>query len=331
MNLALPPELASRRHVGALYRQARGLPPLATAVVYPTSAQALVATAEAHRRGLLAPVLVGPRASIETAARDAGADLGGCTFVETGDDAHAAAARAVQLARSGEVRAVMKGSLHTEDLLRPVIARHSGLRLEDSARRLSHVFWLDVPNYPRPLMLTDCVINVTPSLATKRDIAQNAIELALLLGLRQPKLAIVSATENVNKSIPSTLDAQALTVMARRGEITGGLVDGPFGFDLAVSMESVRAKGITSAVAGNADILLLPDIEAGNIVYKALIHLADALCAGVVLGTRVPVILTSRADSIESRLASCALAVIQANAKATTQPVAQSGVMQAGS
>jgi phosphotransacetylase len=319
VNLAPPPELTARRHAGALFQRARQFPPLRTAVAYPTSAQALVATVEAQRRGLLEPVLVGPSAAIERAAAEARVQLAGCEFVDTpqgANEAHEAAVTAVRLAREGDVGAVMKGSLHTEDLLRPVVARHDGLRIPGHPRRLSHVFWIDVPQYSRPLLLTDCVINVTPTLGTKCDIAQNAIDLARLLGIAQPKLAVVSATENVNASIRSTLDGQALAQMAARGEITGGLVDGPFGFDLAVSPDAVLAKGIVSAVAGQADIVLLPDLEAGNIVYKALVYLADALCAGIVLGTRVPVILTSRADSIDSRLASCALAVIQANVRA---------------
>jgi phosphate acetyltransferase len=317
MSSMQPPAAFPRAHLPALFSRANALPALRTAIVYPTSAPALEAAVEARRRGLLDPVLVGPRPRIATTAAGAGIDLAGCTFVDTPDDPHLAAKKAVAMAREGDVEALMKGSLHTEDLLRPVIARHDGLRRPGHARRLSHVFWLDVPYYPRPLLATDCVINVDPSVATKRDIAQNAIDLARLLGIERPRLAVVSATENVNPAIQSTLDARALVDMATKGEISGGLVDGPFGFDLSVSEDAVRAKGIVSEVAGRADIVLLPGLEAGNIVYKTLVYLAHALCAGVVLGTRVPVILTSRADSIESRLASCAVALIQAHATRT--------------
>jgi phosphotransacetylase len=309
-------------HLPRLLARANALRALRTAIVYPTSLPAIAAAAEARRRALLEPVLVGPRPRIAAVAAEGAIDLTGCTLVDTPDDPHLAARKAVAMARAGDVEALMKGSLHTEDLLRPVVARHDGLRIPGHGRRLSHAFWLDVPHYPRPLLATDCVINVDPSVGTKRDIAQNAIDLARLLGIEQPRLAVVSATENVNPAMQSTVDARALVEMAARGEIAGGLVDGPFGFDLSVSEEAVRAKGITSEVAGRADILLLPGIEAGNIVYKTLVYLAHALCAGAVLGTRVPVILTSRADSIESRLASCALALIQAHAMRTAPMVA---------
>ncbi|MEO8135828.1 MAG: bifunctional enoyl-CoA hydratase/phosphate acetyltransferase [Betaproteobacteria bacterium] len=311
MNLPHAPELRARPRLAALVERARTHPALRTAIVYPCSAEAIGGALMARRYGVIEPVLVGPRAGIASAARAAGLETADCEFIDTIDDPVVAATTAVALARAGAVGALMKGSLHTEELLRAVADRQSGLRIPGRTRRLSHVFWIDVPTFPRSIMLTDCVVNIAPSLTTKRDIVQNAFELARLLGYDQPKLAIVSATENPNPALASTIEAAALKAMAAHGEITGGLVDGPYAFDLAVSPEAARIKGIASPVAGNADILLLPGLEAGNILYKALIYMADALCAGVIIGTRMPVILTSRADSVLSRLASCALATIQ--------------------
>lgn len=312
MNVPQVPELLARPRFAALVERARAGPPRRTAIVYPCSPEALRGALMARECGLIEPVLVGPRAAIDAAAMTAGLALAGCERVDTLDDPAVAAATGVALARDGVVGALMKGSLHTEDLLRAVIERHGGLRMPGRTRRLSHVFWLDVPTFPRAIMLTDCVINVAPNINTKRDIIQNAFDLAHLLGYAMPKLAIVSATENPNPALPATVEAAELKALAARAEITGGIVDGPFAFDLAVSAEAARIKGVVSSVAGAADILLLPGLEAGNILYKALIYMADAICAGVIVGTRVPVILTSRADSIVSRLASCALACIQA-------------------
>ena len=312
MNLPQPPEFLARPRFAALVERARTHPPLRTAIVYPCSAEALAGALMARQCAVVEPVLVGPRTRIRDTALAAGLAIDDCASIDTADDPAVAAAAAVALARAGMVGALMKGSLHTEDLLRAVIDRHAGLRTPGRARRLSHVFWFDVPAFPRPIMLTDCVVNIAPGLATRRDIVQNAFDLARLLGYAAPKLAIVSATENQNPALAATVEAAVLKAMAANGEITGGILDGPFAFDLAVSTEAARIKGVSSPVAGHADILLLPGLEAGNILYKALVYMADALCAGVIVGTRVPVILTSRADSIMSRLASCALASIQA-------------------
>jgi len=220
---------------------------------------------------------------------------------------HAAAEKAVLLAREGKVEALMKGSLHTDELMAAVTDRDSGLRTE---RRISHVFVLDIPSYPKPLMITDAAINIFPDLMAKRDICQNAIDLAHCLGIQQPKVAILSAVETVTTKIPSTLEAAALCKMAQRGQITGGLLDGPLAMDNAISEEAAHTKGIDSPVAGQADILLVPDLEAGNMLAKQLTFLAGAEAAGLVLGARLPVILTSRADSVRTRLASCAIAAL---------------------
>jgi len=319
LNEPLAPDFAAHPRLAAVIDRARARPPLRTAIAYPLSAESLGAALAACACGLIDPVLVGPRAQIEAVAGAAGLSLTACAWVDTADDPALAARTAVALIRGGDAGAVMKGSLHTEDVLRAVIARHDGLRIPGRLRRLSHVFWVDVPAFPRPLLLTDCVVNIDPSLATKRDIIQNAFDFAHLLGYALPRLAVVSATENQNAAIRSTADALALKAMALRGEITGGDVDGPFGLDIALSAEAARIKGVDSPVAGTADILLLPGLEAGNIAYKALVYAAGALCAGVVLGTSAPVILTSRADTAASRVASCALACIQAAAAAAAR------------
>jgi phosphate acetyltransferase len=310
------PHFGAHPRLEALVQRACARPYQRTAIVYPTTVEALSGALVATDYGLIEPHLVGPRAAIERVADAAGLSLADCSWTDTPDDPATAATTAVALARRGEVSALMKGSLHTEDLLRAVIARHEGLRVPGRQRRLSHVFWMDVPSFDRPLLLTDCVVNVAPTLTTRRDIAQNAFDLARVLNIENPHLAVVSATETHNYSLPATIDADELKAMAARGEITGGTLDGPFAFDLCVSPDAARIKGVHSPVAGHGDILLMPGIEAGNIVYKALIYLADALCAGVIVGTSVPVILTSRADSIASRVGSCALASIQAAAAA---------------
>jgi phosphate acetyltransferase len=249
-------------------------------------------------------VLVGPRARIERAAQEAGLSIDGLRLVDT-PHSHAAAARGVELVRAGEVEAILKGSLHTDELMAEVVRPDTGLRTE---RRVSHVFVLDVPHYPKPLFVTDAAINIAPDLDTKRDIVQNAIDLCHALGLARPKVAILSAVETVNPKIPSTLDAAALCKMAERGQITGGILDGPLAFDNAISELAARAKSIRSPVAGRADILLVPNIEAGNMLAKQLQYFAGADSAGIVLGARVPVVLTSRADNVRMRVGSAAVA-----------------------
>jgi len=281
------------------------------AVVHPCDRDSLLGALEAARRGLIVPVLVGPEAKIRSVAEAHGADLTGITIIGT-EHSHEAAARAVQLARQGKVEALMKGSLHTDELLAAVVPTSTGLR---TSRRVSHVFILDVPAYPRPLLVTDAAINIQPTLEDKVDIVQNAIDLAHILGIEEPKVAILSAVETVNPKIPSTVDAAALCKMADRGQITGGLLDGPLAFDNAISVEAARTKKIESSVAGRADILLVPDLESGNMLAKQLQYLAGADSAGIVLGTRVPIVLTSRSDSVRTRLASTAILALVANAR----------------
>ena len=321
MNDVPAPEFLSHPRTAALIERAQGNPPLRTAVVYPANAASLEAALWARAHGLVEPLLVGSSARIAEVAREARIDLDGCTIIDSPDDPRLAAQAAVELARTGAVAALMKGSLHTDELLGAVIRRSGGLRQPGKGRRLSHVFWFDVPGFARPIMATDCVVNIAPGLITKRDIAQNAFDLAQALGYACAKLAVVSAIETVNPAIPTTMEAADLRAMVERGEITGGVIDGPFGFDIAVSPEAARIKGIAGEVAGVADILLMPNLEAGNMIYKSFVYMAGADCAGIVLGATVPVILTSRADSVASRIASCALASIWCR----TQDAAGSG------
>lgn len=305
------PELRLSRHQRFHDLLARAVgPPIPVAVAHPCDAASLGAVVEIAAEGLVEPILVGPAARIQAVAAAAGLDISRFRMV---DEPHsqAAAARAVALARSGEAALLMKGSLHTDELIRAVIDRETGLR---TGRRLSHVYIMDVPSYPRPLLLTDAAVNVEPTLEEKRDIVQNAIDLAVIMGIAQPRVAILAAVETVNPVMRSTLDAAALCKMADRGQITGGLVDGPLAFDNAISPEAARQKGIVSPVAGQADILVVPDLEAGNMLAKQLSFLAGADAAGVVVGARVPIILTSRADSTRTRIASCAVAVLMARA-----------------
>lgn len=303
------PEVRLRER-GGRYREllaaAADAPRVRTAVVHPVDAVSLLGAVEAAREGLIDPVLVGPEAKIRQAAAQAGVDLAPYRIVPTAHS-HAAADAAVALARTGEVGALMKGALHTDELMHAVVARDTGLR---TGRRISHVFAMDVPSYPRPLLITDAAINVYPTLDDKRDIVQNAIDLAHALGIVAPRVAILSALETVYPKIASTIEAAALCKMAERGQIEGAVVDGPMAFDLAVSEDAARTKGFVSPVAGRADILVVPDLEAGNMLAKQLEYLADAQVAGIVLGARVPVILTSRADGPLARLASCALAAL---------------------
>jgi phosphate acetyltransferase len=287
------------------------------AAVHPCSVEALEAVLEARDQGLIVPVLVGPVARISTIAQEHGLDIAGLEVVPT-EHSHASAAAAVALIRGGSAAALMKGSLHSDELLHAVLDKTEGLRTE---RRLSHAFLLDVPLYPRPLMITDAVVNIYPTLADKRDIVQNAIDLAHAIGMRAPRVAILSAVETVNPEIHSTLDAAALCKMADRGQITGAVLDGPLAFDNAVSEEAARIKQIRSDVAGRADILVVPDLEAGNMLVKQLTFLAGADSAGIVLGARAPIVFTSRADSVRNRLASVALGALMVHAR-TVAPTA---------
>lgn len=283
----------------------RKLRPVTAAVAHPCEDSALVAAVEAAHEGLIEPILVGPVARLADIARRRKLDLAPYTSVDV-PHSHAAATKAVELVRSGHADMLMKGSLHSDEFLGAIVARETGLR---TGRRLSHVFLMDVPSYHKVFMITDAAINIAPDLETKADIVQNAIDLAIALGVKQPKIAILSAVETVTTKIPSTIDAAALCKMAERGQIRGGLLDGPLAFDNAISKQAARTKGIVSVVAGDVDILLAPDLEAGNMLAKQLSFLAHADSAGVALGARVPVVLTSRADSVRARLASVAVAV----------------------
>jgi len=280
-------------------------------VAHPCELTALSAAVEAANKGLIIPILVGPRDKIESTAKAAGIDLSNFQIIDV-PHSHAAAAKAVELLREAQAEVLMKGSLHTDELMAAVVARDKGLRTE---RRISHVFVMDVPTYHKVLIVTDGAINIAPTLEDKVDICQNAIDLAISLGRERPKVAILAAVETVTSKMPATIDAAALCKMAERGQITGGLLDGPLAFDNAISKQAAETKGIHSEVAGDPDILLAPDLEAGNILAKQLTFLANADSAGLVLGARVPIILTSRADSVRSRIASCAVAMLVAHAR----------------
>jgi phosphate acetyltransferase len=289
------------------------LAPVPTAVAHPCEVSALQGAVEAAQKGLIEPLLVGPANKIAEIAESAKIDLGNLTIVDVADS-HAAAKKAVELIRAGKAEILMKGSLHTDELMSAVILREGGLR---TARRISHVFVMDVPTYHKVLLVTDGAINIAPTLEDKVDICQNAIDLAISLGLERPKVAILAAVETVNSKMSATLDAAALCKMAERGQINGAILDGPLAFDNAISAQAAETKGIKSAVAGDPDILLAPDLEAGNILAKQLSFLANADSAGMVLGARVPIILTSSADSVRSRIASCAVAKLVAHARRT--------------
>jgi len=294
-----------------LLERCQTLPAVPTAVVHPCEATALSAALEASERGLIFPILVGPREKLEATAESIGVDLSEVAKVDV-PHSHAAAAKAVELVREGSAEILMKGSLHTDELMGAIVARDRGLR---TARRISHAFVMDVPTYHKVLIITDAAINIAPTLEDKVDICQNAIDLAISLGREQPKVAILAAVETVNSKMPATLDAAALCKMAERGQIKGGILDGLLAFDNAISKQAAQTKGIHSEVAGDPDILLAPDLEAGNILAKQLSFLANADSAGIVLGARVPVILTSRADSVRARIASCAVAMLVAYAR----------------
>jgi len=285
--------------------------PIPTAVAHPCEETALAGAIDAGAQGLIVPILVGPAARIQEIANKSGIDLGRARIVDT-PHSHASAAKAVELVRHGEAEILMKGSLHSDELLGAVVAKEIGLR---TGRRISHAFIMDVPTYHKVLVVTDGAINIAPTLEDKVDICQNAIDLVVSVGGHTPKVAILAAVETVTSKMPATIDAAALCKMADRGQITGAIVDGPLAFDNAISKAAARIKGITSEVAGDPDILLVPDLEAGNILAKQLSFLANADSAGIVLGARVPIILTSRADSVRSRIASCAVAVLAARAR----------------
>ena len=294
-----------------LLERCKGLAPIPTAVAYPCEETALEGAIDAGTQGLIVPILVGPAATIKEIAKAKGIDLGNVEIVDVADS-HASAAKAVELVRQGKAELLMKGSLHSDELLAAVIAKETGLR---TGRRLSHVFLMDVPTYHKVLIITDAAINIAPTLEDKVDICQNAIDLARTFGLERPKVAILAAVETVNSKMPATIDAAALCKMAERGQIKGGMLDGPLAFDNAISRDAAKMKGIVSDVAGDPDILLAPDLESGNMMAKQLSFLANADSAGLVLGAKVPVILTSRADSLRSRIASCAVAVLAAHAR----------------
>jgi phosphotransacetylase len=294
-----------------LLERCRSLAPVPTAVAHPCEASALAGAVEAGQKKLIVPILVGPADKIAEIAKSAGIDLGGLEIIDA-PHSHAAAQQAVALVREGRAEVLMKGSLHTDELLSAVVSREKGLR---TGRRISHAFLMDVPTYHKVLIVTDAAINIAPALEDKVDICQNAIDLAIALGVARPKVAILAAVETVNSKMPATIDAAALCKMADRGQIKGGLLDGPLAFDNAISKEAAKTKGIESEVAGDPDILLAPDLEAGNILAKQLSFLANADSAGLVLGARVPIILTSRSDSVRSRIASCAVASQVAQAR----------------
>jgi phosphate acetyltransferase len=291
--------------------RAKQVPPAKTIVVHPCDETSLRGPIEAADAGIIVPILVGPAGKISAVARAARLDIGRFEIVDV-PHSDAAAAAAVELIHESRGELLMKGSLHTDELMRQVTASKTGLR---TARRISHVFIMDVPTYHETLFITDAAINISPDLDAKRDIVQNAIDLFTETGLGTPRVAILSAVETVTSKIPSTIDAAALCKMAERGQITGGILDGPLAFDNAVDAEAARIKGIKSEVAGRVQILVVPDLEAGNMLAKNLSFLAKADSAGLVLGARVPIILTSRADSVRSRMASCAVAVLYANAR----------------
>ncbi len=296
---------------------AQSLPAVSAAVAHPCDETSLKGTLDAVKARLITPILVGPREKIEATASKHGLSLDGLEIVDV-PHSHAAAAKAVELVQSGRAEVLMKGSLHSDELLAQVTKRDTGLRTD---RRISHVFIMDVPGHPQTLFITDAAVNILPNLMAKRDIVQNAIDLFVGLGLGTPRVAILSAVETISVDIPSTIDAAALCKMVDRGQITGGVLDGPLAFDNAISPEAARIKGIRSEVAGYGDILVVPNLEAGNMLAKNLSFLAKADAAGIVLGASAPIILTSRADNVRARMASCAVAVAYAHSLRTRCPI----------
>jgi len=299
-----------------LLKAVASLQAIRVAVVHPCDETSLSAALDARQAGLIDPVLIAPRLRLQAVAAEHSLDLSGIR-IEDVAHSHAAAARAVELAARGEVEALMKGSLHTDELMAAVVCHGSPLRTK---RRVSHCFLLQTSHYPRPFIVTDAAINLAPDLIQKADIIRNAIELAQVIGVAEPKVAILAAVETVNPAMPATLDAAALCKMAERGQITGGLLDGPLAFDNAISIAAAHTKGIVSPVAGQADILVVPDLESGNMLAKQLIYLGDAGSAGIVLGAKIPIVLTSRADTRASRIASCAIALMLAHHYRMTPP-----------
>lgn len=314
------PEVRLRSHekYDRLIERCQKLPPVATAVAHPCDASSLTAAIDAAKAGMIMPYLVGPAGKIRAVAEQLKLDLAGLEIVDA-PHSHAAAEKAVELVRLGKAKLLMKGSLHTDELMGSVVRKETGLRTQ---RRISHCFIMDVATYPKPLIITDAAVNIYPTLEDKVDIIQNAIDLLRALGREQPRVAILSAVETINPKIQSTLDAAALCKMADRGQITGGILDGPLALDNAISKTAAQIKGIVSPVAGDADILMVPDLEAGNMLAKNLTFLSDADSAGIVLGARAPIILTSRADTVRARMASCAVAALYASAQAATVPLA---------
>ena len=308
---------APDRKYDRLIARARAIPAATTLIIHPCDETSLRGATEAAEAGIIQPILVGPGHKINAAANEHGFDISRFEIIDA-PHSEAAAAKAVQLVHEAKGELLMKGSLHTDELMRAVTSSTTGLR---TARRISHVFVMDVPTYAETLFITDAAINIAPDLDAKHDIVQNAIDLYTLLGLGTPRVAILSAVETVTTKIPSTIEAAALCKMADRGQITGGVLDGPLAFDNAIDLEAARIKGIMSDVAGRAQILVVPDLEAGNMLAKNLTFLAKADAAGIVLGARVPIILTSRADSVRTRLASCAVAALYAHARRTSVPV----------
>ncbi len=314
---AVVAQLRQHEKYERLIAATKGLAALATAVAHPCDETSLRGALEAADAGMIAPILVGPKEKIRSLAKSLSLDIAGIELIDV-PHSQAAADKAVELVRTGKAELLMKGSLHSDELLGAVTKRETGLR---TGRRISHVFVMDVPTHPETLFITDAAVNIAPDLMAKRDIIQNAIDLYAGLGLGTPKVAILSAVETVTPNIPSTIDAAALCKMADRGQITGGVLDGPLAFDNAISPEAARIKGIKSPVAGQAEILVVPDLEAGNMLAKNLSFLSNADAAGIVLGARVPVILTSRADNVRTRMASCAVAMLLAHSRRAKEPI----------
>jgi len=312
-----PPESRDHKKYERLIAATESLQPLVAAVAHPCDKTSLKGALEAAGAALIVPILVGPKDRIRAVSEALAIDLHGMDIVDV-PHSEAAAEKAVELVRTGRAEVLMKGSLHSDELLAAVTKRETGLR---TGRRISHVFVMDVPTHPNTLFITDAAVNIAPDLVAKRDIVQNAIDLYAGLGLGKPKVAILSAIETINPSIPSTIEAAALCKMADRGQIIGGELDGPLAFDNAISPEAARIKGIKSPVAGHAQILVVPDLEAGNMLAKNLTFLSNADAAGIVLGARVPIVLTSRADNVRTRMASCAVAVLLAHSRKTNQPI----------
>jgi phosphate acetyltransferase len=314
---AVVSQLRAHQKYERLVAATKGLPALPTAVAHPCDESSLRGVLEAAQAGMIVPVLVGLAERIRSVAQSLDLDIEGIEIIDV-PHSEGAAEKAVELVRIGKAELLMKGSLHSDELLAAVTKRETGLR---TGRRISHVFVMDVPNHPETLFITDAAVNIAPDLQAKRDIVQNAIDLFVDLGLGTPKVAILSAVETVTPAIPSTIDAAALCKMADRGQIKGGEVDGPLAFDNAINPEAARIKGIKSPVAGKAQILVVPDLEAGNMLAKNLTFLSGADAAGIVLGARVPIILTSRADNVRTRMASCAVAMLLAHSRRAKQPI----------